>query len=255
MATLRLAPITVKKARPFVALVHRKLKRVQGAMWAVSVWGGGELVGVALVGNPARVWNGEVLCVLRVAVIEGNPNACSMLYGACSRAAKAMGARNLVTYTHLNENGASLKASNWVPAGLTDDDAEWHRRERPRQLAIDPEMKCRWFAPWSEKAIEARAKAIENSVLAECERCHDRVSAGTAVATSDGAMCPQCWAEGACPDPLGITLPPSPAAPTARKGKPVARGGLAGTKTCQKKKSARGRTGKATAGTFDAEAK
>src|SRR5881394_3519819 len=95
---LTLAPITVKAAVPFVRRVHRRLPRVQGAMWAVSVWTGDELVGVALVGSPARVWNGEVLCVLRVAVVETAKNACSMLYGSCSRAAKAMGARNLVTY-------------------------------------------------------------------------------------------------------------------------------------------------------------
>ncbi len=158
--SLRLAPITVKVARPFVARVHRKLPRVQGAMWAISVLDvGGAVVGVALVGNPARVWNGEVLCVLRVAVVEGYRNACSMLYGACSRAAKAMGARNLVTYTHLDEDGASLKASNWIPCGLTDDEAEWGRDGRPRQLAIDPEKKRRWFAPWSEKAAEFRRAA------------------------------------------------------------------------------------------------
>lgn len=52
---LRLSPITVKAAIPFVAKVHRHLPRVQGAMWSVSVWAGEELVGVALVGHPARL--------------------------------------------------------------------------------------------------------------------------------------------------------------------------------------------------------
>lgn len=44
---------------------------------------------------------------------------------------------------------------------------------------------------------EHGAAAIEDSVLTECERCHARVSAGTALATSDGTMCPSCFADGA----------------------------------------------------------
>jgi hypothetical protein len=155
----------VKQAVPFCRLVHRRLKKVQGAMWAVSVRrhdgtvDDGSIVGVALVGAPARVWNGDVLTVLRVAVIEGNRNACSMLYGACSRAAKAMGARSLVTYTHDDESGISLKAAGWIDGGLTDG-GEWDRDERQRPLAIDPKPKRRWWAPWSERAKElAQEKA------------------------------------------------------------------------------------------------
>jgi hypothetical protein len=157
--TLRLAPITVKQARPFIHSVHRRLPRVQGGMWAVSVRRDDDVVGVALVGSPARVWNGEVLQVLRVAVVEGNRCGCSMLYGACSRAARAMGARNLVTYTHLDEPGTSLRASGWIEDGVTDDDAEWSRDGRPRQAALDPESKRRWWAAWSEKAPK-RAAAV-----------------------------------------------------------------------------------------------
>lgn len=147
---LRLRPWTVKQATPFVARVHRRLPKVQGALWAVSVRRGAEIVGCALVGNPSRVWmeDSAVLAVLRVACIEGNPNACSMLYGACSRAAKAMGADSLVTYTHGDENGASLKASGWIDGGMTDG-GEYDRPSRERQLVIDPKPKRRWFAPWS----------------------------------------------------------------------------------------------------------
>lgn len=154
--SLELRPWTVKQAIPFVRHVHRRLKKIQGAMWAVSVRRGPEVVGVALVGAPARVWNGDTLTVLRVAVIEGNPNACSMLYGACSRAARAMGAENLVTYTHLDEHGASLKASGWVEVGLTEG-GQWDRDERQRELAIDANPKRRWFAPWSARARRQEA--------------------------------------------------------------------------------------------------
>lgn len=150
------APITVKSALPFCSRVHRRLPNIKGAMWAVGAYHDGELIGVALVGFPARVWNGEALQVLRVAVMEGHPNACSRLYGACSRAARAMGARNLVTYTHLDESGVSLRAAGWVEDGITADNADWGRKGRPRQLALDPNSKRRWWAAWSER-VKLRA--------------------------------------------------------------------------------------------------
>lgn len=110
------------------------------------------MVGVALVGHPAReLMRDDTLCVLRVAVLEAVPNACSMLYGACSRAAKAMGAQNLVTYTHLDEPGVSLRAAGWVDGGLTDG-GEWVRDGRTSQPALFPDPKRRWWAPWSARA-------------------------------------------------------------------------------------------------------
>lgn len=151
--TLELRPWTVKQALPFVREVHRRLPRVQGAMWAVRVCVDDETVGCALVGWPARAISHDTLCVLRVAVREEHPNACSMLYGACARAAKAMGARNLVTYTHGDEHGCSLKASGWVDGGMTaTKDREHSCPSRPRPPAVDPAPKRRWWAPWSERA-------------------------------------------------------------------------------------------------------
>jgi hypothetical protein len=153
---MNVRPCTIRQAKRWIEMVHRKLPIMTGAMWAVRVLDdGGETIGVAAVGNPAGQWAEEgVLCVLRVAVSEGHPNACSMLYGACARAAKAMGATSLVTYTHQDEPGTSLKASGWVYAGLTQG-GEHHRPSRPRQQALFPEPKCRWYAPWSLRAQAA----------------------------------------------------------------------------------------------------
>jgi len=148
--TLRLAPCTIKQAIPFVALVHRRLPKVQGGMWAVQVVLGDETRGVAIVGNPPGAWADYSLAVLRCAVVEGTPNACSMLYGACSRSAKAQGADNLVTYTHATEHGSSLRAAGWVHGGMTRG-GEHSRESRPRALAIDPLPKNRWWAPWSAR--------------------------------------------------------------------------------------------------------
>lgn len=120
-------------------------------MWSVADRHGEEVVGVALVGHPARMLMHDTLCVLRVAAIEGNPNACTILYGACSKAARGMGCENLLTYTHLDESGHTLKAAGWVDDGVTDG-GEWDRPARQRSLAIDAAKKRRWFAPWSARA-------------------------------------------------------------------------------------------------------
>jgi hypothetical protein len=128
---LRLRPWTVKRADAlaFVRDVHRRQPKVQGAMWCVSVRSGADIVGVALVGWPARMHSSDecdTLCVLRVAVKEGYRNACSMLYGACWRAARAMGADSMVTFTHDDEPGTSLRAAGWIEGGLTEG-GEWSR--------------------------------------------------------------------------------------------------------------------------------
>ena len=73
---------------------------------------------------------------------NGFPNACSMLYGASCRVARAMGYKKVVTYTLCSENGASLKASNFKcegEAGKT----HWTGK-RDRGQAIPNEMKKRW---------------------------------------------------------------------------------------------------------------
>lgn len=158
---IRLRPWAVKHALPFVESFHRRLPDRTGAMWAVRVMRDLEVVGAALVGRAARQLHKdyETLEVLRVAVIDGrndaadenlNRNACSMLYGACSRMARSAGAANLVTYLHNDEHGVSLRASGWVFDQMTKGE-EWDRPSRPRKAAVDAEPKQRWWAPWSER--------------------------------------------------------------------------------------------------------
>ena len=66
-----------------------------------------------------------------------------MLYGAAWRAAKALGYKRLFTYTRQSENGASLKAANWIcdgPAGGT----HWTgQRYEQLEIMLD-EKKIRW---------------------------------------------------------------------------------------------------------------
>lgn len=125
-------------------------------MWALGCYDGAELVGVAIVGRPnARLADRPGrLELLRMAVEEGCPNACSMLYGACARVARAMGAVDLWTFIHEDEPGTSLKAAGWVSTGLTKG-GEWAREARKSRKAIDPAPKEKWWAPWSASLKEA----------------------------------------------------------------------------------------------------
>ena len=62
-----------------------------------------------------------------------------------------MGAEDLVTYTHMDEPGTSLRASGWIDGGLTGG-GEHSREKRPRKAAVDSRPKRRWWAPWSARA-------------------------------------------------------------------------------------------------------
>lgn len=154
---LLLRPISIKAAKQYVHEHHRherdgRQRPAVGGLWAHSVVDEhGVIRGVAIVGRPvARMlcdgWTAEVT---RVAT-DGTRNACSMLYGAASRTARAMGYRRLLTYTLASESGTSLRAAGWLRDGHTVRAQQWHRRTRPRQ-AVLVEDRYRWWAPWSER--------------------------------------------------------------------------------------------------------
>ena len=144
---LDLVPCTVRDAKAFVAQHHRHHRPPNGGLWAVACADGAEVVGVAIVAQPvARMlmdgWTAEVI---RVCVTEGHRNACSMLYGACWRAARALGWRRLVTYTLPEEGGASLRAAGWRCLGEAGG-GTWSRKQRPRVDDHPTQTKLRWEA-------------------------------------------------------------------------------------------------------------
>lgn len=76
---------------------------------------------------------------------DGTRNACSMLYGACWRAARALGWRRLVTYTLPSEGGASLRAAGWRLLGEAGG-GSWSCESRPRVDRHPTQTKLRWEA-------------------------------------------------------------------------------------------------------------
>ncbi len=117
---------------------------LQGGLFAVQVRVGEDCVGVGVAGNPSRVWQGSGRIVISRVATEGAENACSMIYGALARAAKALGYREVWTYTLPEESGVSLRAAGFMDMGLTDG-GEWDRPSRRRNAAVRPEQKRRWL--------------------------------------------------------------------------------------------------------------
>lgn len=130
---LRLVPVSFADAAGFVAMWHRHNVPPVGHKFSVGVARGDVLVGVAIVGRPvARHFDdGHTLEVNRTCT-DGAKNANSMLYGATSRAAFALGYRRLITYTQADESGGSLRAAGWHVVAERPARTGWTTPSRPR---------------------------------------------------------------------------------------------------------------------------
>lgn len=143
---LELCPVTLREARAFVDRHHRHHRAPQGGLFAVACVpdGGGDIVGVAIVGRPiARQLAGDYTAEVTRLCTDGTFNACSMLYGAAWRAARALGYRRLITYTLATEDGSSLRAVGWRDVAKTKDEG-WSRPSRPRVDLHPTQAKLRW---------------------------------------------------------------------------------------------------------------
>ena len=130
---LEIVPVTMGDAREWVNRHHRHHQAPVGGLFAVGLARDEDIVGVAIVGRPVarHMQDGWTAEVTRVAVIEGVENGNSKLYGACWRAARALGWRRLITYTLQIESGTSLRAAGWKIVGEVKG-ASWDTPSRPR---------------------------------------------------------------------------------------------------------------------------
>lgn len=116
--SLRVVPVSSHEAKAFTAMWHRHHGHVlpAGHKFAQGVADENDiLIGVAITGRPSGRGNqdGVTLEVTRCTT-DGAKDACSALYGAAARAAKALGWGRLITYTQEGESGASLRAAGFV---------------------------------------------------------------------------------------------------------------------------------------------
>ena len=144
--SLHICPISIKQANSFVEKWHRHNAPVKVARFAVAVQNVNEICGVAIVGTPnARLLtDGFSVEILRCAT-DGTKNACSMLYGACLRASKALGYRRVYTYTLHTESQSSLKASGFTLDSVSAGGSPWNTSKRKRKnQEISMVKKNRW---------------------------------------------------------------------------------------------------------------
>lgn len=112
---LKIKPIHLKQANEFIKRYHRHNLPVAGGKFAVACYDDSRLCGVAVCGRPtARNADDGVTLEIYRNCTDGTQNACSKLYGACCRVARAMGYEKVITYILASENGASVKATNFV---------------------------------------------------------------------------------------------------------------------------------------------
>lgn len=131
--SLRVVPIELDTANAVVRAVHRHHDPVVGHRFSLGVLSGDVLCGVAIVGRPVArpLPKLRVVEVSRLAT-DGTYNACSILYGAAARAAKAIGYDKIQTYVLPQEGGASLRAAGWVDEGPAGGRQWEHTDGKPR---------------------------------------------------------------------------------------------------------------------------
>ncbi len=143
---LSLCPVTREEAKLFVRRHHRHAPPGASSVFQVAVHDGEEIRGVAIVGRPVarHECDGRTLEVNRLCVLEGTPNAASMLLGAARRAAWALGYSRLITFTLKNEGGSSLRAAGMRIIGERPD-RNWNSPGRPR-VERNTGPKLKWEA-------------------------------------------------------------------------------------------------------------
>jgi hypothetical protein len=135
--SLSLVPVSQTVAHDCVTRWHRHNAAPPGSIIRVGAADdAGKLVAVGLAGRPvARHYDdGVTLEVTRVSC-DGTRNATSMLYAALTRAAFALGYRRVITYTHADESGASLRGAGWRVLASRPPRKGWDTVSRPRDDA------------------------------------------------------------------------------------------------------------------------
>lgn len=148
----RIERIALAQANAYVTQFHRHLNGVVGHLASRALYDDAALRGVIVLGRPVARHqdDGATVEVLRVCT-DGSRNACSKLYGAARRYAKANRMTRVITYTLPDEPGASLKASGFICTGSTDG-GSWARPTRDRADKAPTCAKLRW-----EMAVPAAA--------------------------------------------------------------------------------------------------
>lgn len=140
----QIIPISLREANEYVSNNHRHHKAVAGCKFCIALIDeNSHIVGVAICGRPvSRYYDDGLTLEINRLCTTGYKNACSRLYGACTRIAKEMGYKKVITYILESENGSSLKASNFICEGIAG--GKIWTGERKRDNGVPRELKKRW---------------------------------------------------------------------------------------------------------------
>lgn len=157
--SLTVVPVELAEANALISALHRHHVPVVGHRFSLGVVDDeGLLHGVCVVGRPVARLAGsprDVAEVTRLAT-DGTYNACSILYGAAARAAKAMGFRRIQTYTLPDEGGASLRAAGWRNEGSAGGGQWKHTDGKPRRTDQPTSIKTRWALHFDRPDVEVQ---------------------------------------------------------------------------------------------------
>ncbi|QNK41851.1 XF1762 family protein [Caproicibacter fermentans] len=142
--SLDIVPVSLAEANEFVRRYHRHHRPVVGHKFSIGCTDGEKIVGVAIVGRPVSRYldDGWTLEVTRLCT-DGTRNACSMLYAAAWRAARAMGYKKVITYILKSENGASVKAAGYKCVGEAGG-LRWTGKRKPSVDLYPEQMKLKF---------------------------------------------------------------------------------------------------------------
>ena len=148
---LRIIPIPLATAQAYVAQTHRHHQPPKIHKFCIGVADEfNKLSGVLIAGHPcARILDDGWTCEVSRVATDGAANACSMLYGAAARIAKAMGFARIITYTLHTEPGTTLRAAGWTNDHRTKGHDGWKNRagfDRASFPTIDKHRWCKVFA-------------------------------------------------------------------------------------------------------------
>ena len=153
---LNISPCSLREANEFVSKFHRHHKPTAGHKFSIKcVDDTGNVVGVAICGRPVSRYldDGNTLEINRLCT-DGTRNACSKLYGACAKIARAMGYKKIITYILESESGISLKASGFICEGTAGGEI-WTGKRSGRDNGVPRERKTRWSKTFQEEGNDS----------------------------------------------------------------------------------------------------
>ena len=164
--SVHLKPIPLRIANDYLDQQRAFPGRVRGCKFSIGAYADEVLVGIVIVERPKarHLDDGWSLELTRVWITD-RPAVASLLIDAATRAAFAMGARYVLSYTTRPADGVAFAAAGWrrMEAGgapVEVGGGEWSRPSRPRDpTAGATERKQRWecYVSQPDRALTTEA--------------------------------------------------------------------------------------------------